>query len=62
MSRGACIIRVRITTPDNLLVSSGVCDNELTDLVVLDDFTRCPLWYPAPVTLLANAAIYAWAR
>ncbi len=43
---GESVARVRITTPDNFLVSNGVRFNESNDFVVMDDFL-----YAAPVAV-----------
>lgn len=61
---GERIGRVRITTPDNFLISNGVRDNERTDFVVMDDFLYAtPGVVPTPgslgLTLLGLAAL-AW--
>lgn len=46
---GELISRVRITTPDNFLISNGVRANETNDFVVMDDFLyTTPLAVPEP--------------
>lgn len=59
---GERIGRVRITTPNNFLISNGLRDNEQTDFVVMDDFIYAtPRALPAPgslgLTLLGLAAL-----
>ena len=46
---GELISRVRITTPDNYLLSNGVRLNETNDFVVMDDFLYAtPAAVPEP--------------
>ena len=48
---GERIARVRITTPDNFVISNGVRANENFDFVVMDDFLYAtPLAVPVPET------------
>ena len=57
---GEFIARVRITTPNNFLISNGVRANETTDFVVMDDFLyAAPTAVPEPGTvgLLALGAL-----
>lgn len=57
---GEHIARVRITTPNNFLISNGVRANETTDFVVMDDFLyAAPTAVPEPGTvgLLAFGAL-----
>lgn len=61
---GERIARVRITTPNNFLLSNGVRANETHDFVIMDDFIYAA---PAPVPepgiwamLLAGAGVLGW--
>jgi len=61
---GERIARVRITTPNNFLVSNGVRDNEQIDFVVMDDFiyaTPGVLSLPGSLGLsLMGLALLGW--
>jgi PEP-CTERM motif len=48
---GELIARVRITTPNNFLISNGVRLNEVNDFVAMDDFLyAAPVAVPEPAT------------
>lgn len=61
---GERIARVRITTPDNFLISSGVRANETTDFVVMDDFLYAtPAAVPEPevwAMVLLGLGVVGW--
>lgn len=61
---GERIGRVRITTPNNFLISNGVRDNEQIDFVVMDDFIYAtPGVLPLPGSLglsLIGLALLGW--
>lgn len=61
---GERIGRVRITTPDNFLLSNGVRANETTDFVIMDDFLyAAPAAVPEPeiwAMALLGLALVGW--
>ena len=61
---GERIARVRITTPDNFLISNGVRDNEDIDFVIMDDFLYAtPAAVPEPevwAMILMGLGVVGW--
>ena len=61
---GERIARVRITTPDNFLISNGVRANEDIDFVIMDDFLYAtPAAVPEPevwAMILMGLGVVGW--